>query len=76
MSIWPIEEEPLKPGEVRVTHEQFGKIGELARLQELGLISDEEYADRCIGICPRLTRGQTNRLVVTSPRSCRLRICF
>jgi len=68
MSIWPIEEEPLGPGEVLVSHEQFAALALLAEKKESGAITDEQFAEDAIKVEPLLRRGEVNKLVVRSSR--------
>jgi hypothetical protein len=71
MNFWPIEPEPLQPGEVLVTHEQFEKLARLAEREAAGFGSQDEAM---LAICPQLQRGRVNRLVVRIPG--RWRCCF
>ena len=76
MSIWPIEEVALKPGEVVVSREQFAKLALLAEQAQAEVISDEEFAERALLVEPSLQRGRVNKLIVRSPQYVPMRICF
>lgn len=68
MSIWPIERDPLQPGEVEVSREQFQQLAGIGDALAAGVITEEEHATAALKICPALTRGHTNKLVVASAR--------
>ena len=66
MNFWPIEEPPLGPDEVQVTHEQFEQLAKLAALHEMGLIG--EPSEDMLKICPYLHKYRVNKLVVKLPQ--------
>ncbi len=63
-----VEEEPLGPDEVLVTHTQFQQLALLAERQSAGAITQGEAAAEMLKVCQDLTPYRVNKLVVRLPR--------